>query len=56
MLQVLNKSFFLPPIGTGEEIKSQYQQLAQVIIKKFVDFGDLFLRSCVKFSADLEAL
>ena len=28
--QVLNKSFFLPLIGTGEEIRSQYQQLAQV--------------------------
>ena len=28
--QVLNKAFFLPLIGTGEEIRSQYQQLAQV--------------------------
>lgn len=30
-IQVLNKAFFLPLIGTGEEIRSQYQQLAQVV-------------------------
>lgn len=35
MLQVLKKAFFLPLIGTGEEIRSQYQQLAQVTGKYF---------------------
>lgn len=30
-MNVLKKSFFLPLIGTGEEIRSQYQQLAQAL-------------------------
>ena len=35
VLQVLKKAFFLPLIGTGEEIRSQYQQLAQVTANYF---------------------
>ena len=29
-VQLLNKAFFLPQIGSGDEIRTQYQQLAQV--------------------------
>lgn len=30
-MQVINSAFYLPQIGTGEEIRTQYQQLAQAL-------------------------